>query len=52
MPLLQEEKKQLEEKMSGNLSYEELQKAADRISAIIQQLDEKEMKWLELSERV
>jgi ATP-binding cassette subfamily F protein uup len=52
MPSLQKEKKQLEEKMSGNLGYEELQKAADRISAIITALDEKEMRWLELSERL
>lgn len=52
MPALQSEKKQLEDKMGGNLGYEELQKAADRISAIIAALDEKEMRWLELSERV
>ena len=52
MPDLQKEKKQLEEKMAGNLGYEELQKAADRISAIIESLDEKEMRWLELSEKV
>ncbi len=52
MPALQEEKKQLEQKMSGNLGYEELQKAADRISAIIAELDEKEMRWLELSEKL
>jgi ATP-binding cassette subfamily F protein uup len=51
MPALQEEKKSLEQKMSGNLGYEELQKAADRISAIIAALDVKEMRWLELSER-
>jgi len=52
MPALQEEKKQLEQKMSGNLGYEELQKAADRISAILAELDDKEMRWLELNERV
>ena len=52
MPALQKEKKILEDKMSGNLPYDELQKAADRISAIIAALDEKEMRWLELSERV
>lgn len=52
MPALQEEKKMLEEKMNGNLTYEALQEAANRISVIIQQLDEKEMRWLELSERV
>ncbi|MEO5942095.1 MAG: ABC-F family ATP-binding cassette domain-containing protein [Ferruginibacter sp.] len=52
MPALQEEKKLLEEKMNGNIGYDELQKAADRISAIISSLDEKEMRWLELSEKV
>ena len=52
MPALQQEKKLLEEKMSGNLPYDELQKAADRITAIIAALDTKEMRWLELSERV
>ncbi|MFZ1527353.1 MAG: ABC-F family ATP-binding cassette domain-containing protein [Ferruginibacter sp.] len=52
IPLLQEEKKKLEEKLSGNTGYDELQKAAARISKIIQEIDEKEMRWLELSERV
>jgi ATP-binding cassette subfamily F protein uup len=52
LPQLQEEKKLLEEKMNGNLPYDELQKTADRISQIISALDEKEMRWLELSERV
>ena len=51
MPVLQQEKTALEMKMSGNLPYDELQKAADRISEIIQQLDDKETRWLELSER-
>ena len=51
MPELNKEKQLLEEKMSGNLSYEELQQAAARISTIIQLLDEKEMRWLELSEK-
>jgi ATP-binding cassette subfamily F protein uup len=53
MPKLQKEKTLLEEKMnSGSMSYDELQKAAERISRIVQLLDEKEMRWLELSERV
>ena len=52
MPALQEEKKLLEEKMATNLPYNELQKAADRISEIITLLDVKEMRWLELSERI
>ena len=53
MPALQKEKLLLEEKMNlGDLSYDELQKAAERVNGIIQLLDEKEMRWLELSERI
>lgn len=53
MPLLQNEKTMLEEKMnSGSLNFEELQKAAARIGEIAALLDEKEMRWLELSERI
>jgi ATP-binding cassette subfamily F protein uup len=52
MPLLLKEKQQLEEKMGGNIPYEELQKAADRVSHILKEIDAKEMRWLELSERV
>jgi ATP-binding cassette subfamily F protein uup len=52
IPELQKEKTSLEEKMATPLSYDELQKAADRISIIIELLDEKEMRWLELSERL
>lgn len=48
---LQDEKIKLEEKMnSGGLDYEALQQAASRISIIANNLDEKEMRWLELSE--
>ena len=53
MPALQKEKISLEEKMNtGDLSYDELQKASERILVITQLLDEKEMRWLELSERI
>ena len=53
MPGLQKEKLSLEEKMNANnLTYDELQKAAERINEIIKLLDEKEMRWLELSERI
>ncbi len=51
IPALQDEKKRLEEKMNSNIGYDELQKAADRVSIIIASLDEKEMRWLELSEK-
>ncbi len=51
MPALEVEKKQLEEKMNTpGMNYDELQKAAARVSEIIALLDEKEMRWLELSE--
>jgi ABC transport system ATP-binding/permease protein len=53
MPALQKEKTELEEKMNaGSMDYDALQKAAERISSIVQLLDEKEMRWLELSERI
>ena len=53
MPSLQKEKVSLEEKMnSGSPGFDELQKAAERINEIIKLLDEKEMRWLELSERM
>ena len=51
MPQLLTEKKELEEKISQPLPFEELQKLSERISQIIHQLDEKEMRWLELSEK-
>ena len=53
IPQLQKEKTGLEDKMnSGLLGFDELQKAAERINNIVHLLDEKEMRWLELSERV
>jgi ATP-binding cassette subfamily F protein uup len=51
LPLLQKEKEQLEIKMSTNLPYDELQKISARVTEIVAALDEKEMRWLELSER-
>ena len=53
IPELQKEKTLLEEKMNnGAIEYADLQKAAERIGSIVQLLDEKEMRWLELSERI
>jgi ATP-binding cassette subfamily F protein uup len=53
IPALQKEKTGLEEKMNtGSLNFEELQKAAARVGEIVALLDEKEMRWLELSERM
>jgi ATP-binding cassette subfamily F protein uup len=51
IPALENEKQQITEKMStGNLGFEELQILSDRMIAIAQQMEEKELKWLELSE--
>ena len=48
---LAEEKAVLEENLSsGNMEFEDLQKTSERIAEIISLIDEKEMRWLELSE--
>jgi ATP-binding cassette subfamily F protein uup len=53
MPQLQKEKAALEERMnSGSMPFDELQKAAERIGIIVKELDDKEMRWLELSEKI
>ena len=45
------EKADLEDKLSsGNMDFEALQKASERIAEIIELTDEKELRWLELSE--
>lgn len=51
LPLLEEERKSLESRMSsGDLQYEALKQAGDRIRAIMQETDILESRWLELSE--
>ncbi len=53
IPALEKEKKLLEVKMNnGTLDFEKLQAAAERVSEIIVLLDKKEMRWLELSEKI
>ena len=53
MPVLELEKQTIADKMStGNLGFEELQKLSDRMIAITQDLELKELRWLELSEMV
>ena len=50
--VLNEEKQQLEKILSGEVTTdrEEIAKASERIGAVIAELDEKEMRWLELDE--
>ena len=48
---LNAEKAQLEEALSsGSLPFDKLQEASQRIGQIIDECDEKEMRWLELSD--
>jgi ATP-binding cassette subfamily F protein uup len=50
---LSTEKSTITEKMNnGTLPYDELQKLSNQIGEVSQQLDEKELRWLELSESV
>ena len=47
------EKAELEEKLSsGTLSFDQLQAASERVGQIIETIDEKEFRWLELSENI
>ncbi len=52
IPALEKEKAELTEKMSTNLPYEELEAVSKRMIEITTALEEKEMRWLELSEWV
>lgn len=49
---LEKEKAGIAEKMNGNVPFEELQQLSERIGIIAALLDEKELRWLELSELV
>ena len=52
IPALESEKAELEALLSsGTLSHEELTHTAERIGTLIDEIDEKTMRWLELSER-
>lgn len=52
IPALESEKAELETRLSsGTLSHEELTRTAERIGSLIDEIDEKTMRWLELSER-
>jgi ATP-binding cassette subfamily F protein uup len=48
---LENEQKQIEEELcSGKLSVEELTEKSKRLPVLKEELDEKSMRWLELSE--
>ena len=48
---LEAAKARLENILGSQSSYEEMQKASQQIGDVIKLLDEKEMRWLELSEK-
>ncbi|MEA4915911.1 ABC-F family ATP-binding cassette domain-containing protein [Proteiniphilum sp.] len=49
---MEAEKEQITDELSsGNLSTEELMTKSNRLSALMEQIDEKTMRWLELSEK-
>ncbi|MFA6152445.1 MAG: ABC-F family ATP-binding cassette domain-containing protein [Chitinophagaceae bacterium] len=50
MPELENEKEEIAKKMIGNVAFDELQKLSNRATEITRLLEEKEMRWLELSE--
>lgn len=50
IPALEAEKKALTEKMMQHLGFEELKTVSERMTAVTTLLEEKEMRWLELSE--
>ena len=53
MPVLIQERDQLNEKIaSGALPYDELEKLLKRIAEVTEILEQKELRWLELSEKV
>ena len=52
MEKLELRKEEIGEKMNTITDFEELQKLAQDLEAVKEQLEEKEMRWLELSERV
>jgi len=48
---LEEEKRRISERLSAaNVDFEELQKLSERIGEVSSLIDEKELRWLELSE--
>ena len=52
LPRLEERKRGLEEQMSsGTMAVEELLKASTEITALIEEIDLKTLRWMELSEK-
>lgn len=50
IPKLESKKKELQDSMNNETEYEKLQEISDQLKSIEDELEEKEMRWLELSE--
>ena len=50
LPLLEEEKKMLNEKLNSTIGHEELMKTTERLGEVMHLIDTKTDRWLELSE--
>lgn len=50
IPALEQKKKELQEAMNSETEYEKLQELSNQIKTIEDELEEKEMRWLELNE--
>ncbi|MCP4459864.1 MAG: ABC-F family ATP-binding cassette domain-containing protein [Cytophagales bacterium] len=51
LPKLEFAKAELQESLQSELEYQKLEKIGQQLKAVERELDEKEMRWLELSER-
>ncbi len=51
LPLFEQEVKQLEEQLNGVSDYEEIKKISDELEEKRAQLEESELRWMELSEK-
>ncbi|MCQ2157906.1 MAG: ABC-F family ATP-binding cassette domain-containing protein [Bacteroidales bacterium] len=52
LPVLEKEKSDLEAEMSsGNMAYDKLQEASSRVQQLMEIIDVKELRWLELQEQ-
>jgi ATP-binding cassette subfamily F protein uup len=50
IPLLESRKKQLENSLSGTLPYDEIARISKELESLTHELEDKSLRWLELSE--
>jgi ATP-binding cassette subfamily F protein uup len=50
LPQLEAEKEKLSMQLTGNLSFDEIQKISDDLKKVVEKIDHHTERWLELSE--